>query len=120
MNHEAYLRIPYRDDGRDENGVDCYGLLCLVFRKELGKKIPERIPSSTVWHHHFKIHKPPPLRLNPFDIVMFAEILPGITNHVGVMINERDFLHAGSSFGGVVLEPIAKYRDYLTAVGQVL
>ena len=33
---ERFMLIPYRDGGRDWNGVDCYGLVYLWFKEVLG------------------------------------------------------------------------------------
>jgi cell wall-associated NlpC family hydrolase len=38
-----YVGIPYVPHGRDFQGVDCYGLLRLVFRQEFGAEIPEYV-----------------------------------------------------------------------------
>lgn len=37
---EKYLGIPWVSRGQDWSGVDCYGLLVLVFREEFGVSIP--------------------------------------------------------------------------------
>jgi len=31
-----YIGIPFNEHGMDEGGVSCYGLVCLVYRNELG------------------------------------------------------------------------------------
>ena len=40
MNTAEYLRIPYRKDGRDWDGADCYGFARLVMEKEYGLEMP--------------------------------------------------------------------------------
>lgn len=119
MNHEKYLRIPYKDQGIDESGVDCYGLVRLVVRDELHTYLPETPPPATTWRRYCKIIKPPPKDILPFDIVMFSEILPELTNHIGIMVTPHDVLHAGKSFGGVVCQPLAKYKIFMIGVGRI-
>ena len=36
-----YIGLPYQLNGRGVSGVDCYGLLCLVFRDRLGVDLPD-------------------------------------------------------------------------------
>ena len=40
MNTEPFIGLPYQDMGRDYNGVDCWGLVYLVYRDVLGITIP--------------------------------------------------------------------------------
>jgi len=36
-----YIGLPYRVNGRDRSGVDCYGLILLVARDRLGVELPD-------------------------------------------------------------------------------
>lgn len=38
---QRYVGIPYRPCGRDHYGIDCYGLVCLVYREVLGIELPD-------------------------------------------------------------------------------
>lgn len=37
---EKYMSIPFLSGGRDERGVDCWGLIYLIYLKELGVQLP--------------------------------------------------------------------------------
>ncbi len=43
---DAYVGIPWQWRGRDREGIDCYGLLVLVYREQRGITLPE-YPYST-------------------------------------------------------------------------
>jgi len=36
-----YVGIPYKPHGRDRLGCDCWGLLCMIWREQLGGNLPE-------------------------------------------------------------------------------
>ena len=57
-----YIGIPYKDKGRTFNGCDCYGLLMLYYKKELGIEIPEvhisaEQPRRSLAKYHEEISK---------------------------------------------------------------
>lgn len=37
---EEYIGIPYRPNGRDRNGIDCYGLVYLIEKEVFGNQLP--------------------------------------------------------------------------------
>jgi cell wall-associated NlpC family hydrolase len=37
----AYVGLPWRDGGRDRDGLDCWGLCILVYRELLGIELPD-------------------------------------------------------------------------------
>lgn len=43
-----YIGLPYSIGGRDRDGVDCWGLLCLVYQNEQGIRLPE-LPGVVQW-----------------------------------------------------------------------
>ena len=40
MTYEDLLIVPYKENGRDENGMDCYGFVIELFRRA-GKKLKD-------------------------------------------------------------------------------
>lgn len=40
MNIQRYLAVPYLENGRTEQGADCYGLVRVIIQNELGLELP--------------------------------------------------------------------------------
>lgn len=109
--YEKYIGIPYKEFGRDEDGVDCYGLALLVYKNELHIDIPDYFG---VGFHKAKSGKESePLKkelqgfiLNassswkeieqdkaqPFDLVLFNML--GYVIHIGILIDKDTMLHS--------------------------
>lgn len=84
------LGVPYRWGGDSpKRGFDCSGLMTYVHKNALGKKIPrttaqQRDQSRTISY----------AQLQPGDMLFFKTGRK--TNHVGVYIGNRKFIHAPS------------------------
>jgi cell wall-associated NlpC family hydrolase len=111
--------IRYTDNGlTPESGFDCYGLVRWVLMQGLGKDLPAKPPPAFRWREHVLIYQPRPPLILTYDILMFAELLPGIVNHIGIAISSKDFIHTGPQFGGVVCQPINYVYEKITGVGR--
>lgn len=103
MDIKKYIGIPYRDRGRDYDGVDCWGLAYLISRDIFDKEIPflgdsySSINALDEVHEAYRVTK-----LNfhhivfedrvPGDIVMFR--VCGLAAHAGVIIDNLRMVHA--------------------------
>lgn len=103
---DGYLGLPYRDLGRDVSGCDCWGLVHLVYGRELKTDLPtyahayhstdERAEiarligeaeRSSIWH---RVYDP-----EPFDLVTFRR--GRLTSHIGIVIRPDWMLHMPDS-----------------------
>ena len=108
---DRYLGIPYVHLGRTMQGLDCYGLIILVYR-DLGVELvdSENYDKSKSYQEEWKRVDSPQL----FDVVLFR-IVKGVANHAGIYLDEYRFLHcmeAGvvvGKFGDDVWSNIAGY-----------
>src|SRR5690625_7852111 len=41
MDTTPYMAVPYKDRGRDMSGANCYGLVWLIYARELGIILPK-------------------------------------------------------------------------------
>lgn len=110
-----YLQIPFKDKGRDFDGVDCWGLVYLIYKEELGIELPlyldgyskanteevEKIISENkgTWKQITKEEA------SAFDAVLMRSILRTearsivAETHVGIMISPTSFIHIEDSIG---------------------
>ena len=86
---KSTLGTPYKWGGNTRRGFDCSGLVKYVHKEALGVNVPrtaakQRDSSSTVSYS----------QLQPGDLLFFKT--GRRTNHVGVYIGNRKFIHAPS------------------------
>lgn len=107
-----YLGVPWVEDGRTLQGMDCLGLHLDVLRTQLGIDLPD--PQVTVrdpvvpddWWQHFERVEPDAL-----DVGDAIESI-GTPNHVGTVI-QGDRVLTTTREAGVITVPV---RTYLRAV----
>lgn len=109
MNDVADLiGVPYKDGGRDMNGMDCYGLLLEVFRRH-GMFLPDiryedhSLELSNRYAPTLPLRKfsGPPKELTVLEMNCGGEL------HVGVCVSRREFIHATRL--GVRISPVGLY-----------
>ena len=107
-----YIGLPYKEYGRDFNGCDCYGLIYLFYKHELGIELPTY---SALYNHNnsdsikdiisrektkwIKVDKP-----KKFDGILFN--ISGMYNHIGIFLDNNLFLHSAKIRGESCIERI--------------
>lgn len=114
-----YMRIPFKEHGRDFDGCDCGGLVWLVYKTELGIELPDWRKyyentqlesfgslSSTIGTMLGNICYEVPIdgKIRPFDVISLT--LAGHPVHVGIMTNENTFMHIMEGYTNVRQERI--------------
>lgn len=99
----SYLGAPYRYGGRDGRGFDCSGLVCHIYFEATRV----RLPHSTKEHYKysFEIHRGEAVA---GDLAFFT-IYGSYPDHVGLMLNKKEFIHASKSKGVIVSSLDEKY-----------
>lgn len=89
---EKYTHIPFKDKGRDASGVDCWGLVGLIYQQELGIVLPDYLEcyetsndrdilSETIRNERCGWQSPH--FSQEFDVIILR--MRGVPMHVGVV-----------------------------------
>ena len=96
-----YLKIPFRHQGRDFSGADCFGMLLLFYKHELGIELPDydkdypedwwteqSLITDLYKEYQFK-------KVKTFEkghVILFknTSTIPG---HIGIVLDDSTFLH---------------------------
>jgi probable lipoprotein NlpC len=104
MNFSKYIGIPYKYQGSDFSGCDCWGLYRLILKEERGIYLPSfsdvykenwykeeknYIVDNTSQIGFYKIN--PPYKL--YDGLIFYHGSLSIANHIGLYITNNKFIH---------------------------
>ncbi len=93
-----WLNTPYQFGGVSHEGVDCSGLIQRVYADALGVALPRT--TSQQLREGKRVRRG---RAIPGDLVFFEP--PGKSRHAGIVLADRQFLHASSS-RGVMISPL--------------
>lgn len=104
----TWLGTPYRYAGAEKGeGTDCSGMVMKVYETTTGCKIPRNSAKQAEYCESVE-----PDKASSGDLVFFAtgkDIRK--VSHVGIVINEEDFIHASSSKGVVVSKIHSPYFE---------
>ena len=93
--HLDWMGTPYRYGGLDQNGVDCSGLVYRTFNDEFGQPLPRTTGGQSRAGEQVNLAS-----LRAGDLVFFRTGRK--TVHVGIYIEDTQFLHASTSSGVVI------------------
>ena len=101
---DKYINLPYKNVGRDFNGVDCFGLVYLIYKNELNIELPDftnlmysknwfkegkNIIVENVWDKWYEVDK-----TEQTDLLLFyTNYKKRVVNHIGLYIGNNKFIH---------------------------
>lgn len=108
MKFDKYVGLPYKDNGRDITGIDCWGLVRLYYKDELGIELPSysneyegpNDPSAIAAINNYKDNWELTTTPNIGDIALFN--IYGEPAHVGLYIGNNNFLHSREGKDSVI------------------
>lgn len=109
MWYNKYVGIPYKDNGRDETGLDCWGLVRLVYKNEYDIELPSFVndyigsrdietTSELISRHREGWQQ---CTNRTIGSVVLLKIF-GAQTHVGVYIGNNKFLHARENHAAAI------------------
>lgn len=120
-----YTLIPFKDHGRTFSGVDCWGLVRLVYQTELGIVLPDHAEISPsdlrriarmidadkdaeIWQ------SVDAAEIQAFDVVVMSQYGGNRNAHVGLITTKKKLIHAEIGCGVVVVS-----LDHLTVKERI-
>lgn len=100
---QKWLGVPFKEHGRDTNGVDCFGLVLDYLKHKIpdyeysGKWfLHENLIYENLHKYVYEVEKP-----RQGDFVIFSTF-KNVMNHMGIMIDEKRCIHAIKGAGVVI------------------
>ncbi len=102
-----YIKTPFKEKGRGHDGCDCWGLVKLIYKEQLGIELPgyeevyettndREILAATIknerdsrWMH--------PDKPQPFDVIILN--MAGMPMHVGIVTHKGHMIHCAKDVG---------------------
>lgn len=108
LSYRKYIGLPFVSGGRDFSGVDCYGIIVLVYKEEKdidlwdtsGYDIEDYSKDNLMLsNYHKNWHPIEEEELKELDVLLFTTDLdlPEIPTHAALYIGENKILHCTST-----------------------
>ena len=123
MSFDKYAVIPFLDGGRDFDGCDCWGLVRLIYKNELGIVLPtygeisaldvarvarEMDFGKSLWR---EVERP-----KRFDLALLRNLARGgLYSHIGIYVDDKRIMHTTAAMGVTV----HKEKDLEGMIGGV-
>lgn len=105
MNLNKYIGIPYLHQGRSLYGIDCYGIVWLIYKNEKNIILPDNLTYEKFWQKNgvsnpildgvnsynkaVTIYQP----FDSFDIILFYNKYRNFVDHIGMYTESDRFIH---------------------------
>ncbi|MBW6497203.1 MAG: C40 family peptidase [Bacteroidales bacterium] len=111
-----WLGTPHVLRSRGQGGIDCSGLVKIVFRKVYGMDLKGSSQDISRMVNPIKLEE-----LKEGDLVFFRIYHQSRIDHVGIFLGNGRFIHTSSSSGVTISEMSARYyRQRFVKAGRIL
>lgn len=102
----SWLGTPYKYAGSEKGkGTDCSGMVLRVYEDVAGLKLPRNSKKQSEFCRRLKRKD-----VRPGDLVFFATGKDkGTVSHVGIMVDDNQFIHASTKKGVILSEMTTPY-----------
>ena len=99
-----YIGIPFKEHGRDFSGVDCWGLVRLIYKNEYDITLPSFVEEYSTTDDTPRLEEliaqyregwEPITAPEPGAVILFR--LLGSESHIAVAINDHQFIHVSEN-----------------------
>ena len=117
IKYDDLIGIPFRDGGRDMTGLDCWGLVRIIYDR-IGIDLPDyRIAAADELAVHEEMLEQEPRwrrleRPEAGAVVLIANGETGRANHVGVYIGDGRMIHA-YAYSGVAISHTRRWAAHI-------
>ena len=133
MNFSKYIGLKYKHLGKDFSGVDCFGIVWLIFKEECNIILPDfttlnyspglrnsdkKVIKDVIEGNKLFIKINPPYKI--FDCPIFLDSCTRtFANHVGIFISDSEFIHIKENTTSMVSKLDDYYKSKLYTVIRI-
>ena len=117
MNYNELIGIPFKENGNDSTGIDCFNLMRKAF-KEHGINVPstnisvcacQEASDKEIYSNLANSWEQLKVPENPCG-VLISSTNPNFANHIGVFIGDNRILHITFNTNSIIERMFPKYK----------
>jgi len=123
MNIQSYIGIPFKEKGRDREGLDCWGLFRLIYKDALKIDLPSYVEEYATTEEREVIHHLISTGLADWSPIKTPQLYDGILfrifgteTHIGMMLDSQTMIHVHVGID-TCIEPVYSPRWKSRLVG---